>query len=226
MRAGSTVQLIHPHGLLLQRHCVSKGSINLCKIRMATPDDAPALQAIYAPFVAATVISFEAVPPTVEEMAGRIAKVLEQYPWLVAVDAGGAPVGYAYATQHRARMAYQWSVDVSVYVDPRVQRRRIGRGLYTALFVLLRGQGYINAYAGIALPNPASVGLHTALGFEPVGVYRQVGYKLGAWHDVGWWTLRLAAPPRDPDPPQPIGNLAGTPVWDAALTQGMAAWQG
>ena len=228
-------------------------------IRTVTIEDAPAIHAIYAPYVANTVISFEATPPSVEEMAARIQKTLGKYPWLVyTVDAeadkevdaeadaeadkeaarqnGGEPAtlarqdsrldsliaGYVYASSHRERAAYQWSVDVSVYVSPHYQRRNIGRGLYVALFELLAAQGFVNAYAGIALPNAASVGIHEALGFMPIGVYRQVGYKLGSWHDVGWWGLRLAAPALEPMPPRPISEFFETPVWSAALARGLA----
>jgi phosphinothricin acetyltransferase len=138
------------------------------------------------------------------------------------VTDGPAIAGYVYASSHRERAAYQWSVDVSVYVDPKYQRRNIGRGLYTALFELLRAQGYVNAYAGIALPNAGSVGIHEALGFEPIGVYRQVGYKLGSWHDVGWWCLRLSEPTTTPLPPRPICDLVGTPLWASAIESGLA----
>jgi phosphinothricin acetyltransferase len=205
------------------------------EIRSVTVDDAPAIQAIYAPYVAGTVISFEATPPTVDEMALRIQKTAGKFPWLVCVvsgvdgqngsglsPSGWEIAGYAYASSHRERAAYQWSVDVSVYVSPHHQRRNIGRGLYTALFDLLRAQGYVNAYAGIALPNPASVGIHTALGFEPVGVYQQVGYKLGGWHDVGWWCLRLANPTAEPQPPRSISDFIDTPVWSHAIQAGEA----
>lgn len=196
-------------------------------IRSVTIDDAAEIQAIYAPFVAETVISFEATPPSVEEMAARIQKTTAKYPWLVYVtdSQAGSPgtiAGYVYATSHRERAAYQWSVDVSVYVRPEYQRRSIGRGLYTALFELLRGQGFVNAYAGIALPNPASVGIHTALGFEPVGVYRQVGYKLGGWYDVGWWGLRLNDSSDEPAPPRPISELMDMPLWSSAIARGLA----
>lgn len=200
------------------------------EIRSVTVDDAPAIQAIYAPYVAETVISFEATPPTVDEMAMRIQKTAGKFPWLVCVvdgqngdcllPTGGELAGYVYASSHRERAAYQWSVDVSVYVSPHYQRRHIGRGLYTALFELLRAQGYVNAYAGIALPNAASVGIHTSLGFEPVGVYRQVGYKLGGWHDVGWWCLRLTNPVAKPQPPRPISDFINTPVWSQAIQSG------
>ena len=110
-------------------------------------------------------------------------------------------VGDAYASQHRVRRAYQWSVDVAVYVAPNHQRGGIARGLYCRLFELLRQQGYYNAYAGIALPNPASVGFHESMGFRPVGVYEQVGFKAGKWVDVGWWQLELQAKPAEPGEP-------------------------
>jgi phosphinothricin acetyltransferase len=148
-----------------------------------------------------TVISFETEPPDAADMGRRIAAVGERFPWLVASDASGM-LGYAYAGEHRSRAAYRWDVDVAVYLDPRAHRRGIGRALYRRLFALLRLQGYVNAYAGIALPNAASVGLHEAMGFVPVGVYKGVGYKQGAWHDVGWWGLLLQ--PAPPSPAEPI----------------------
>jgi phosphinothricin acetyltransferase len=202
------------------------------EIRTVTVDDAAAIHAIYAPYVAGTVISFEATPPSIDEMAGRIAKTMVKYPWLVYIDQpeqhhrqdkdSCTLAGYAYASLHRERASYQWSVDVSVYVSPHYQRRSIGRGLYTALFDLLAAQGYVNAYAGIALPNAGSVGIHEALGFQPIGVYRQVGYKLGAWHDVSWWGLRLAEPMTEPRPPRPISDFVETAVWSSALARGLA----
>lgn len=204
-------------------------------IRSVTIDDAAAIQTIYAPYVAETIISFETTPPTVEEIAARIQKTLAKYPWLVYETAISqqnnvttiCPIiaGYVYASPHRERAAYQWSVDVSVYIHPAYQRRNIGRGLYTALFDLLRAQGYVNAYAGISLPNPGSVGIHTALGFEPVGVYQQVGYKFGGWHDVGWWGLRLNEPVAEPVAPKAISNFVDTPLWLAALQHGQTLIQ-
>ena len=203
------------------------------KIRFVTLDDAAAIQQIYAPYVTETVISFEATPPNVDEMAGRIQKTLGKYPWLVyEVDAGSngqqgkTIAGYVYASSHSERAAYQWSVNVSVYVHPDYYRRNIGRGLYTALFDLLRVQGYVNAYAGIALPNPGSVGIHEALGFQPIGVYQEVGYKLGNWHDVGYWGLRLNELCARPQPPRPISEFAESPAWASAITKGMALIRG
>src|SRR5262249_49535543 len=128
--------------------------------------------------------------PTVEEMRRRIVDLLPHWPWLVC-EQEGKILGYVYASQHRSRAAYRWSTDVSVYIDEQFHRLGIGRGLYSSLFAILTLQGFYNAYAGITLPNPASVGLHEALGFQAVGVYRAVGFKLGAWHDVGWWQLVL-----------------------------------
>jgi L-amino acid N-acyltransferase YncA len=169
-------------------------------IRLAGTPDAAGVQAVYAPLVRDTAVSFEVEPPSVAEVGRRIARTLARLPWLVD-ERGGEVAGYAYAAEHRARAAYRWSVDVSVYVHPAARRAGVGRGLYAALLALLRAQGFANAHAGITLPNPASVALHEALGFAPVGVYRAVGFKSGAWHDVGWWQRRLselAVPPPEP----------------------------
>ncbi len=176
------------------------------RVRLADSRDAAGVQAIYAPIVATTPISFEVEPPAVEEMARRMARTVPAHPWLVAEDQGQL-AGYAYAGPHRSRAAYRWSVDVSAYVHPGWQRRGVGRSLYTALLAVLALQGYREACAGITLPNPASVGLHQALGFVPVGVYRRVGWKLGAWHDVGWWQRSLPASREEPGEPQTLDRL-------------------
>lgn len=162
------------------------------KVRVATPADASAIQAIYAPMVLETVISFELTPPTVEEMAARISATLPTYPYLVA-EVEGNVVGYAYASQHRAREAYRWSVDVTVYGNPAVHRKGVGRALYQQLLQVLEKQGVHAAYAGIALPNTGSIGLHEALGFTHIGTYPEVGYKHGQWHSVGYWRKPLCA---------------------------------
>src|SRR5262245_50204186 len=138
-------------------------------------------------------------------MRTRIAQTMPRHPWLVYED-GDAVAGYAYASAHRARAAYRWSVDVAVYVSHTYHRRGVGRHLYSSLLAILIAQGYCSAYAGITLPNQASVGLHARLGFKPLTVYRRVGFKLGAWHDVGWWSRDLAPhliPPREPRPVEP-----------------------
>jgi phosphinothricin acetyltransferase len=169
-------------------------------IRPATPYDAAAIAAVYRPYVVDSVISFETEAPDAGEIARRMSS-LPRLPWLVAERAGQV-VGYAYGSAHRARAAYRWAADVSVYLAPGEGGQGVGRALYDRLLGLLLGLGYVRAYAGIALPNPASVGLHESLGFTLVGVYRQVGYKHGGWHDVGWWQLALADPP-PADPPEP-----------------------
>ena len=175
------------------------------RIRLAAASDAEALLAIYAPIVAETVISFELEAPTPEEMQRRITTTLPSYPWLVYAE-DRAVLGYVYASKHRERAAYQWSADVSVYVHPRARRGGVGRALYISLFALLRLQGIYNAYAGITLPNAASVALHESLGYTPVGVFHAVGFKFGKWHDVGFWERPLGPLVDAPPETLPVGS--------------------
>jgi L-amino acid N-acyltransferase YncA len=188
-------------------------------IRLAEKDDAAQVHAIYAPIVRDTVTSFEVTPPTVADMAGRIAGTLLHFPWLVC-EKDGLILGYAYAGRHQSRAAYQWSVDTSIYVREEARRTGVGRALYCSLFSILRIQGFFNAYAGIALPNTASVGLHEAVGFTPVGVYRSVGYKLGAWHDVGWWQRALQPRVASPGAPRDLKYAQRSADWSAAIAAG------
>lgn len=174
--------------------------------RFAGVQDAAAVAAIYAPYVRDTVVTFETETPDADEFAARIAKIGATHPWLLA-ELDGRAAGYAYATEYRTRAAYRWSTEVTVYLAANAHRRGIGRGLYARLFALLRAQGYVNAYGGVTLPNAASVGLHEAMGFTPIGVYRHVGYKHGAWHDVGWWQLALRERPEPPQEPIAIACL-------------------
>ncbi|HZL20398.1 MAG TPA: arsinothricin resistance N-acetyltransferase ArsN1 family B [Polyangia bacterium] len=187
------------------------------EIRMAGAEDAPAIAAIYRPYVTDAVTSFEVEAPSAPEMARRIESVLTVAPWLVSLDAAGQPMGYAYASRHAERAAYQWSVDVTVYVRDGHQRRGVGRALYRSLFSLLRLQGFYVAHAGITLPNAASVGLHESLDFRPVGVYPAVGWKFGAWRDVGWWHLPLQERPDTPAPPLSLADAQSLPAWPASL---------
>ncbi len=159
-------------------------------VRQIVIGDAPSVQAIYAPYVTDTTVSFEEVPPDIMEVERRIAAILPRYPYLVAEE-DGRVVGYAYASEHRTRAAYRTSVDVTVYVAPGAQRRGVARRLYSHLLPAAASLGYHAAFAGIALPNLASVGLPEAMGFEPIGIYREVGRKFDAWHDVGWWQRLL-----------------------------------
>src|SRR5688500_6526570 len=153
-------------------------------IRLAVAGDAAAVAAVYRPFVASTPISFEIEPPDEGEMRRRIQETLQAYPWLVS-ESDDVVVGYAYATTHRVGAAYRWAVDARVYVVAARSRGVIARGLYVSLSAILAREGFYDAYAGITLPTRASVAVHGAAGFQPVGTYRQVGYKFGAWHDVG-----------------------------------------
>lgn len=164
-------------------------------VRPATPDDAPACAAIYAPYVTDTAVSFEEEPPAVAEMARRMAAA---HVWLVLEDAGEV-VGYAYAGTFHARAAYRWATETSVYLRRGFERRGGGRALYAVLLPLLKERGFTSAIAGMTLPNPGSVGLHASLGFEPVGTYRRIGFKHGAWHDVAWAQLMLADGASAPD---------------------------
>ena len=155
------------------------------RIRDATEADAEACALLYAPYVRDTAISFELVPPSTAEMAQRIAAALRSHAWLVLEEQGHV-IGYAYGGPFKARSAYRWSCEVSVYLEQGRRGRGHGRLLYEALFVRLAARGYRTAVAGMTLPNDASEALHRALGFEPVGTYRRIGYKLGRWRDVGW----------------------------------------
>ena len=175
-------------------------------IRLATEADAAAVADIYAPYVTASPVSFETDAPDGTEMARRIAEVQRTHAWLV-FEEGGVVGGYAYGSKHRLRAAYQWSAEVSVYVAEPFRRRRIAQALYTSLFRLLAAQHFVNAYAGITLPNAASVALHESVGFIPVGIYRNIGYKMGAWHDVGWWQLALQPHPAAPSAPRPLATI-------------------
>ena len=169
-------------------------------VRGSDPSDAHACAGIYAPYVEETAISFEAIPPSASEMGQRIAEAIDTHAWLVLED-GGRVAGYAYGGPLNRRAAYRWSCEVSVYMERGRRRTGAGRALYEALFERLAQRGFCMAVAGMTLPNEASVGLHRAMGFQTVGVYRRIGYKLGAWHDVEWMQRALAAA-SDP-PPEP-----------------------
>jgi L-amino acid N-acyltransferase YncA len=179
-------------------------------IRVAHPDDAAACATIYAPICTSTHITFEEEAPSVEEMRARIERTLERTPWLVAVESGDV-IGYTYASQHRERPGYRWSIDVSVYLDERARGRGIGRALYAQLFPILERQGFRRAYAGVALPNDASIALHRTLGFEPIGVYRRVGWKFDRWYDVIWLGRDIGDGNGNEKPPEPIPFIALLP---------------
>jgi phosphinothricin acetyltransferase len=169
-------------------------------VRRARLEDAARCRAIYAPYVEETAISLEEEPPSVSEMQDRMSASLATHDWQV-LDGPDGVVGYAYGSAYRSRAAYRWACEVSVYLEPGRRRTDAGRNLYDALFASLVDLGYLTALAGMTLPNPASEGLHRSMGFEPIGTWRRIGWKFGAWHDVLWMQRRLAAgsePPAEP----------------------------
>jgi phosphinothricin acetyltransferase len=166
-------------------------------IRDAGEGDAAACVAIYRPFVLDTAVSFEITPPTEAEMAARIREASGTHAWLVA-EAGGEVAGYAYARPFAAREAYRWSCETSIYLSSRHRGAGVGRSLYQALLDRLTERGFRVAVGKMTLPNPASEGLHAALGFRPVGVHRRIGFKNGAWYDVAITQRELTT---DEDPP-------------------------
>ena len=188
-------------------------------IRLAKETDAEHMLAIYAPIVRDTAISFELEPPTLEQFRGRITTTLERTPWLVCASDDDI-MGYAYAGSYRSRGAYQWTVEVTVYTSPSYRRMGVARAVYSSLFACLRLMGYVSAYGGIALPNPASIALHERLGFRLVGVYHTAGRKLGSWHDVSWWELAIQDPPSSPEAPALLPTVTGTSDWRQALEAG------
>lgn len=191
------------------------------RLRAARPEDAAAIRRLYAPYVADTAVSFETTPPSEAAVERRIEtkRAADQYPWLVC-EFDGEVVGYSYGSRFRSREAYQWTVETSVYVADAAQRRRVGRGLYEALFEVLRAQGYLQVVAVMTVPNPASEAFHEAMGFERVGTFESVGFKRGDWHDIGAMQRRLADPAGEPEAPDPVSDVTGTAAWDAAMHAG------
>ncbi|GGM57671.1 phosphinothricin acetyltransferase [Halarchaeum rubridurum] len=185
-------------------------------LRLARPDDAAAVRRIYAPYVEGTSITFETSPPSVAACRERIADTLPDYPWLVC-ERDGEVVGYASAGPVRAYDAFEWAVESSVYVAESAQGEGIGRALYEALLALLDEQGYAVVYGVVTLPNEASVALHESLGFEREATFAGMGYKHGAWHDVGWWSRALGERPADPDPPRALTAVRSRAAWNDAL---------
>lgn len=191
------------------------------ELRLAVPEtDAAATAAIYAPHVVAGHASFEAQPPSATEMGERIAATLQRTPWLVAVERVEV-IGYAYAAPHQGRAGYRWSLNVSTYVAEAWHRRGVATSLYRALFAILRAQGFVNVYAGVALPNEGSLRLHRSLGMAEVGTYHGVGFKDGVWRDVTWLELALSERPDAPGEPIMLRDLlatdAGRATFETAL---------
>ena len=190
-------------------------------IRLAKREDAAAIARIYAPFCASSAITFETEALSADQMAERFEKLSQRYPWLV-MDIEGDIAGYAYGGPHHERAAYRWASNVSVYVDDTYRRAGVGRDLYRALFGVMRLQGFVQAIAGITMPNDPSVALHKSLGFQLMGIYKNIGYKLGAWRDVGWWQLPLTEKLHAPSDTLPIPVVAQLPEFSAVLASSLA----
>jgi phosphinothricin acetyltransferase len=191
------------------------------RLRAATASDLSTIREIYAPFVEQTAITFAYDPPSVDDLETKL-RHKTHHPWLVC-ELDGDVLGYAYAGPIRERVAYQWAVETSIYVDPEFQRQGVARGLYTALLDILERQGYVSAYAVITTPNPASIAFHESFGFERVGQFDRMGFKHDEWHDVEWWRRDLRSHPDDPDEPLSVRTAQTRAWWDDALSRGAIA---
>lgn len=179
------------------------------KIRLAIEDDSASILQIYAPFIIDTVVSFECEVPTSEEFSKRIANIQKRYPWLVC-EINDNIVGYAYASRFREREAYDWSADFSIYINPHYHGKKIGKALGFSIIELLKLQGYYNIFGGVTLPNIKSESLHESFGFKTIGVYQNVGYKFGSWHDVKWYGLKIKEHIQSPIKPKAIYEISNT----------------
>jgi len=162
-------------------------------IRNVEKNDIQGILDIYTPFILDSITTFETEVPSLEEFEKRVLETNKKFPWLVAVE-NDVVLGYAYGSEHRSRCSYQWSCESSVYLAPEARRKGLGKKLYLELFKILKSQGFIQVLAGAALPNEASVGLHKAMGFTEVGIYKKIGYKKGRWIDTYWMQLELNTP--------------------------------
>ena len=189
----------------------------MSSIRIANTDDSESILKIYAPYIENTSYTFETEVPTVDSFRERISSYLQNWPWLVC-EIDGVVAGYAYGARHRERVAYQWSIETSVYIHDDYQRRGVARALYTALISILRLQGFRNLYAVINLPNDKSVSFHENLGFEYFATYKNVGYKLGKWKNVGWWQLQLNEYSMEPKPPVRFSEINMKEIGDILET--------
>ena len=186
------------------------------RIRLAAEGDTASILQIYAPYITDTVISFEYQVPTQVEFCERMATIQRRYPWLVC-EINDNIVGYAYASSYSGREAYNWSIDFSVYINPEFQRKNIGKALYFALIELSKLQGYYNVYTGVTIPNIKSESLHESFGFKTIGVYKDVGYKFGSWHDVKRYGLKIKEHVQSPKKPKSIDEISNTNEFKAII---------
>ncbi|SEW24278.1 GNAT family N-acetyltransferase [Natrinema salifodinae] len=192
------------------------------RIRVATPADAAAVRDIYAPFCESTAVTFEETPPAESEMAERIESTLDEHPWLVC-EFDGAVVGYAYAGPLRKRRAYEWVVELSVYVAESARQSGVGRALYESLFAVLERQGIRDAYAVTTVPNPETERFHESMGFERLVDFPAIGYTQDDWQDVAWWRRPLAEKSETPDRPRPFRAVRADDDWESLVRTGESA---
>ncbi|MDR1082724.1 MAG: GNAT family N-acetyltransferase [Coriobacteriales bacterium] len=195
-------------------------------IRLAQAPDAQAILDIYAPYITDTAITFVSTLPTVEEIQKTMVDIKKRYPYLVCTI-GDEVVGFAYANRARPHEAYRWNAELSVYIDAGYQGRGIATALYTALFQILKAQGFCNLYAVITLPNDPSIALHKHFGFKELATHRADGYKMGAWRDVLWMLYRVegVASPEVHGPPTPLSKLRPNEI-ETALSMATALLSG
>lgn len=189
-------------------------------IRLITASDVEAVREIYLPYVRNTSITFECTEPSIEEFTHKIETIASQYPWVVYED-NAKILGYAYASRHRSKEAYDWSPESTIYVKEGAHGKGIGRKLYQTLFSILKLQGYVNVYAGVTQPNEKSDKLHEAVGFTQLGLFKNIGYKLGKWHDTKWYQLALRDHSENPVTPKSISSIKSTPELAALLKNGV-----
>ncbi|WP_254521961.1 GNAT family N-acetyltransferase [Natrinema caseinilyticum] len=191
------------------------------RIRVAAPTDAAAVRTIYAPFCESTAVTFEETPPPETELADRIESTLERHPWLVC-EGDGEVVGYAYAGPLRERRAYDWIVELSVYVADATRRSGIGRALYESLFAVLERQGIRDAYAVTTVPNPETERFHEALGFDRLVEFPSMGHTEGEWWDVAWWRRPIAEKPEAPERVRALPAVREDDDWESLVRSGEA----
>ena len=186
------------------------------EIRLIQENDTQAVLDIYAPYVLNTYITFEYDVPTLQEFSEKIRTITSEYPWLVCL-LDNKIIGYAYGSEHRHRTAYKWSPESTIYLTEDEQGKGIGRILYSTLFDILRLQGFFNVYAGVGIPNDRSERLHRSVGFQELGIFKKVGYKLGKWHDTKWFQLHLQEHMIDPPLPRSVAEIKSSTELHAIL---------
>lgn len=185
-------------------------------IRLIRKTDAAAALAVYRPYVQNSVITFDYEVPSLEEFSEKIRTITAEYPWLVC-EYEGKIAGYAYGSRHRSKAAYQWSPESTIYVAEEFHGTGIARLLYKTVFEILLLQRFVNVFAGVTLPNPASENFHRSLGFTEIGVFKNIGYKLGKWNDVRWFQLQLSEWKTEPGEPLLIGAVATTEAFEKLM---------